>query len=493
MRYNLNIHFDSSTAISFSSDLDDVVSIDLYLRETDNIEDLLSDKKFLRLIKEELDILKNDQDMYEETVRIVHKIIESKEKILDNCNSITLEFSDDTRKLIENNPVLQSTDIILEGIFEITHEDLDLLLNKLGNLKNINLMIDGNDKLVTIEEYKKTVYAIDEMVNLIKKYNLSPLEQMMYAYDLVRDRVYTKEDEIDNYTVSRDLTSVLFGDKIVCVGYANIYEKILSNLGIKNMMYSIKSTNPQAYGHRRNIAYVKDSKYDVEGVFYFDPTWDSKKNANDTSYLDSYKFFCLPKEDIDIYTKGKFVDRTFKGYSESLCWEFEDIVNEDGIDKVPREMVRVINEISEFVDGKKIINIMLLSKDPMLVQMAKDNFDLDSVIKYLTRYRSLFFDQEISAEVFMKIIFNVRKIEYIENPEKYPLDIDSLKRIMVLTDENIARKNLLTAIFGSSSIGRKMTEESFADEINAQELPLKIERVKLVKVLQRTLANKQKK
>lgn len=492
MKYNLNIHFNSSTSISFSNDLDDVVSIDLYLRETDNIEDLLNGRSLLELIKEELDILKNDQEMYEETMKIVNRIINSKESILDKCNSIALEFSDKTRKLIKNNPVLQNNDIILDGIFEIKHEDLDLLLKELGDFKNINLMVDGNDQLVTIEEYKKTVCAIDEMVNLIKKYNLSPLEQMMFAYDLVRDRVYTKGNDNDSYTVSRDLTSVLLGDKIVCVGYANIYEKILSSLGIKNMMYSIKPINPQAYGHRRNIAYVKDDKYAIEGVFYFDPTWDSKKNDDDTSYLDSYKFFCLPKEDIEIYTKGKFVDRTFNGYSDSLCWEFEDIVREDGIEQVPPAMMRTINEVSEFIDDKKIINPMLLSRNPILIKMAKDNFDLDDIMEYLTRYRSLFFDQDLSADVMLKIIFNVRKVEYIENPEKYPLDINTLKKIMILTDNNIARRNLLTAIYGNSSIGRKMTEESFIDEINAQELPLNIERIKLVKVLQKTLSNKQK-
>lgn len=492
MKYNLNVHLSSTISVSVSNDLDDVVSIDLYLRETDNIEDLLSTKSFFKLIEKELGSLKDDQDMYEETIKIIHRIMESKENILDNCNSITLEFTDETRKLIENNPILQNTHIILDCIFEINHEDLDLLLKELGNFKNISLMVDGNDQLVTIEEYKKTVYAIDEMVNLIKKYNLSPLEQMMFAYDLVRDRVYTKDDDNDSYTVSRDLTSVLLGDKIVCVGYANIYEKVLSNLGIKNMMYSIKSINSQDPGHRRNIAYVKDDKYAIEGVFYFDPTWDSKKNDDDVSYLDSYKFFCLPKEDIEIYTKGKFVDRTFNGYSDSLCWEFEDIVSEDGIEQLPRAMIKTINEVSEFVDGKILINPMLLSRNPMLIKMVKDNFDLDDIMENLTRYRSLFFDQDLTASTLMKIIFNVRKVEYIENPEKYLLDIDALKRMMVLTNNNIARRNLLTEIYRNSSVDRKMTKESFNDEINAQELPLKIERIKLVKVLQKTLSNKQK-
>ena len=59
------------------------------------------------------------------------------------------------------------------------------------NHKDYLVSVDGNISYVTIEQYERTVLAIDDIVNKIKKYNLSSLEQIMYAYDLVRDRVYT--------------------------------------------------------------------------------------------------------------------------------------------------------------------------------------------------------------------------------------------------------------------------------------------------------------
>ena len=107
--------------------------------------------------------------------------------------------------------------------------------------------------------------AIDDIVAKINKYNLSPIEQIMYAYDLVRDRVYQLEDDGEDYSVSRDISSVLFGDKIVCVGFAEIFSKVLDALNIRNVLFTIVGRKS---GHMRNAVYVNDSKYDIHGVFF---------------------------------------------------------------------------------------------------------------------------------------------------------------------------------------------------------------------------------
>ena len=52
----------------------------------------------------------------------------------------------------------------------------------------------------------------------------------MYVYDLIRERVYTAENPEEEYFVSRDITSVLLGDKIVCVGFSNLFAAIIENL-----------------------------------------------------------------------------------------------------------------------------------------------------------------------------------------------------------------------------------------------------------------------
>lgn len=487
MNYNINIYIDDTgfTSVNYD-DFSNSIDIDLNLTPNDDLKTTLDKKNLIKILRDSLESLKDDPDMVY-SFEALDKIILSEENILENA-TISINFSNGIGEFIKNNSCLSNKEIYINEEFEINHNDLDLLLNELDGFTNVKIKVDGNDDYVSIEDYKKTVEAIDEIVSKVKKYNLSPLEQVMYSYDLVRDRVYTRENENESATKSRDLTSVLLGDKIVCVGYANIFEKVLSNLGIKNMMYGINSTKNNLPGHRRNVAYIKDEKYSVEGVYYFDPTWDSKKSEDDKEYLDSYRFFCCLKEDIEAYTKGQFADRTFGGYNESFCWEFEDLVSENGIQNVPRNMVKTINEISEFIDDKKLINTMIFSRIPQLTEMAIQSFDLESVMDELSRYRSLFFDETLSASKLMQLLFNVRKIEYIEDPDKYPLSMDNFKKALLTAESSRLRSPFFK--FSSPKDRREITTDEFNNEAEEQELSLNIERIKLVKVLQRASLKK---
>ena len=71
----------------------------------------------------------------------------------------------------------------------------------------------------------------------IKKLHLSPLETVLYVYDLVRERKYQEEGANECHTKSRDLTSVLLGDKIVCAGFVNLFNTILEKLDIKCLSF----------------------------------------------------------------------------------------------------------------------------------------------------------------------------------------------------------------------------------------------------------------
>ncbi|UKI57555.1 MAG: hypothetical protein L6V81_09640 [Clostridium sp.] len=82
-----------------------------------------------------------------------------------------------------------------------------------------------------MKNIRKTIDAIDEIVKKqLEKHNLSTLEEIMYAYDLVREKVYTRELDTESDRISRDLSSVLFGDKIVCAGYVAIFNSVLKKI-----------------------------------------------------------------------------------------------------------------------------------------------------------------------------------------------------------------------------------------------------------------------
>lgn len=468
--------------VNFDDNLDsDTISLNLYAPLNSNFEEILSKNNFLKLLKEELKReIETDPDVYNASITMINKLLNTDFDVLNNCGMVIFEYNEELEKYIDNNPILQHLDLFLDGEYMINSEDCRCVCDCVGKYNWIRLNIDGNEQAVTVSEYKKTVNAIEEIVSKIQKYDLSPLEQIMYAYDLVRDRVYLSEERNESSTISRDLSSVLFGDKIVCVGYANIFEKVLQNLGMNCMMYSIKNIDPAKHGHRRNIAYIKDDKYEVEGVFYFDPTWDSKKTPEDLSYLDSYEFFCKSKDEMDKYTKGKFIDRTFEGYEDGLMWEFEDIVLEQGIEKVPRKMIQTFNEIAEFIDNKKIINPLLTMNSKLIPDFIKESFDLESVIDTLSRYRSLFFDYDLDAETLLNILYNVRKIEYYEDPTKYPFTVELIKKAVISNQEKTFHEKHLES-FGIKP--KKLTDEEFEVHSKKMELEKNIQTIKLVKTL----------
>lgn len=94
----------------------------------------------------------------------------------------------------------------------------------------------------------------------------------MYVYDIVKYRIYNKDE--DNYLNNRDLDKVTSGNTIVCSGFSNLFNAILMSLDIKAMPLISKTAN-----HQRSIVYVNDSKYDIDGIYVFDPTWDCRKES----------------------------------------------------------------------------------------------------------------------------------------------------------------------------------------------------------------------
>ena len=504
MKFCINLNFleEDSTeqflSVISSFDNDDYCCLDLYISPNSSLEQVVSRENILKLLKEHLETTMLDIDVTEEQIDLINRLISNHYDILSNCDLITIQPTEKTVDFIERNPFMKTVKLYLDGTYAINHEDLDDIDHYFGKYKNIYLHIDGNDREVTIEDYKKTVNAIDEIVNKIKKYNLSPLEQIMYAYDLVRDRVYTSESKEESKTMSRDITSVLLGDKIVCVGYANIFEKVLSNLGINSIMYSIKNLDETKNGHRRNIVHIKDEKYGVDGVYYFDTTWDSKKKDDDNSFLNSYRFFAKLKEDIEAYDH-RFTDRTFAGYHEAMCWEFEEIVEEQGIKAVPRQMLRTINEISNFIDGKDLISPILFSNMPQLLipEFVRNSFDLEKVMDKLCEYRRLFFDEELSIETFLQVLYNVRKVEYYEDPIKYPFSIETFKSAIINSNwlpEIDYADNFLSCIEGRKRNVRGVSEKKVStfleDYSSSHELEKNIERIKLAKTLRKVYEKK---
>ena len=205
-------------------------------------------------------------------------------------------------------PIILYNKIVDENIYNLN--DYPTIKEQYKHNSNIYFYIEGNTQPISITEFEKTYNIINNIVSKINKLNLSQLEQIMYVYDLVRDRVYTKELITEPPYISRDLTSVLLGNRIVCVGFTKIFNQILQNLGITSKKEHLINLNPNESNHVRNIVYIKDKKYNIEGYYIFDLTLDCKDREFDNSYLNSYRYFAKTKKEIDRYYP-KYKSKTF--------------------------------------------------------------------------------------------------------------------------------------------------------------------------------------
>ena len=347
----------------------------------------------------------------------------------------------------------------------------------------------GNNKLISFEEYKATVKVIDDIVKEIEKFDFSPLEKIMYVYDIVRDKVYVEVDENEDKNISRSLSSALLGNKIVCVGYAKIFRTILEKLGISSHEVYLYYPNKNG-GHARNEVYIKDEKYAVDGVYYFDPTWDSKESENDNSYLFSYRYFAMTKLAMDLMDKGRLIDRVFPCFSDDIAYKFEEIIKE-GLEKVPEEMIKSINYMSSLVYNKQLIDKFRLILYRQGITKSLLEVDTDKVIEELIPLVE-YFNKPLSANILLKVLYNVRKQQYYTNPEKYPFGLNEFYTTIIESRwhfEMTGIQKLAYEIAKPKEKGRIISNQIVEYSQNT-DLYRNIERVKFAKTLRRIYNNK---
>lgn len=117
---------------------------------------------------------------------------------------------------------------------------------------------------------------INNIIRKIKSKNLSHIEQVMYVYDYAKSFEFSK-DGID----TRQVDSVKNSKKAVCAGYSDTFNEILRRMGFK---IAIIESYVGEVSHMNPIVEIVDPKYGINGIYNFDPTYESS-NAN------SYAFF----------------------------------------------------------------------------------------------------------------------------------------------------------------------------------------------------------
>ena len=398
-----------------------------------------------------------------------------------NPDFVGLNLDTDIIKYIESNKFLKNKKIVLKGFYSVTDEDR--LLSDIDKYKkyinNIYIRLLGDRGYVNILNGLETIQMIKKQALEIKSLNLSPIETVMYTYDIVRSRIYNEEEKGESKNISRDLSEVLRGNKIVCEGYSEIFSSILTYLGFNCKFSGIDHKNGS--GHQRNTVYIKDDKYKIDGVYYFDTTWDSKYDEQN-NYLNSYRYFAKTKNQMDNLSSNYNIEFEIPiDLYENIKKYLLNYINKEVIDV--NEIIslfhnyetnillnfRVINKLSSKYNGKYIVNDFI---DYIKQNIYNDDKIREKCYEFMDEVKNLMmrFHRPISTEKMIRILNSVRKVEHNINPDLYKYDIDTLSSITTrsLWSLNPTKDEInVCSLFG---IKPKQGMDKFYDIINYYEI-----------------------
>ena len=453
-------------------DIDSERSLKEELEDKSGLKETLESTKYYNELEE--------SDHSHELLKKAEYINDNFDNIYNDIEYVSLNFDNiDDKEYIKNNPMILDKKIVLSDVITLDdYEKVENLIKEYDSIKDrIYVNFIFNNGYVSIEDAYKTIKIIKNKAEEILKLNMSPFENIMYTYDIVRNRIYTKENEGESAFKSRDLSEVLLGDKIVCVGYSNIFASLLTYMGIKNRIVQLRDPNDEEKGHERNAIYVVDPKYDVDGVYYFDATWDSRRKDDNKNYLRRYNFFAKTRNEMDeIYP---FIDENFPVYDE-LYEGVKEMLKEYSTCKFTR-FIGSLNYALGFT-GKERLDVG---------DYLSSNYSSSKILSDLEDSLSKF-DKLLSAETYLKLLNNVRKKEYYNLD--YPYSYDELFYTLFASNWEFEENYLC---IGELMEKEKDLESKYKIELREflradedKRLLKDTEEVKLTKVLKLTLDKK---
>lgn len=448
-----------------------------------NLLDIIKDKDLFIKIKEaEIEI---QEDLGEDSSHVEESfdyILNNFDNLLDCIDLFAIDDEIDIKKFLEENPILKNKKIVTNEHLDIS--DFEQLQKLIKEYEGINAYVHliGNIEHISLKDCEMTMNYIKNIGEKVKLLNLSPFETIIYVYDIIRDRYYKYETADERYTKSRDLSEVIFGDAIVCHGYAELFKAVLNYIGIETYLTPLKQKNG-TIGHSRNEIRLVDPKYDINGVYYFDTTWDSKKKNREDEFLLSYKYLAKTRDEMEKLENYKYNYEHSPRYGKNMVEEFTNFYkNHDAANFL--QYIKTFNYISRATNSGLYLNPAEFLSYSINIDNIKD--ELQKMIDN--------FNKPISAETFIRAVNEVRKIEYYIDSEKYPYSLAVLYCIFMNSKWEFERhhystkERLIMTIYGDG-LGENHTKENDFDNFICCDFDRvkDIEGVQLTKVLKKEL------
>lgn len=251
------------------------------------------DKQFCNIkTLEDIEILKKELNSH-----TLSKFLE----INLNLENYSPEVLKQIELLLKSVPTSTTTSIMVQNDnSSLAVKNLENFIDFEENLKKEQkeLYFKDSDQLYTLTETINAQEQIETFSEKLNSSNASPFEKYLMIYNFLTRKIFNENNK--NPKASRHIIAVLNGNNIVCVGYAQIMQRLCKEANIP--CYTQSSSiydNDDNYrgGHRNNIVKLKDDKYGIDGLFYADACWDSVKQHNTHQYL--YNYCLIPLSDKD--------------------------------------------------------------------------------------------------------------------------------------------------------------------------------------------------
>ena len=419
--------------------------------------------------------------------------LKSKRKTRENTNIVYLSNSNPSKKnsreqnealvgVLEKNPVFRSKRSFVNiGNPNYNIRDIESVQPFKKSMHSL-ISFTNEGLYYSIDEIENTYEIINEIVRRVTKYDFSPAESLLYVYDIVRTNFEC--DEKYNKIIKRIIRKYDEPSTF----YTVLFKQVLDRLHINNS-YTVGDfdrSDFHSYERAMNIVYLNDSEKEIEGIYYFDLTFSSRYAFEKTplvctdeeiyidQFLSNYSSFCKTKEELE--DELSLIDESLLGMADENFMEekLNPSFEMDGVKGIFNFMF-TINQLSTLVDGKKLLDLDRGIKPD----------EVDTVLDTVEEYSALM-NNQISGEQFLDILFNVRKVQYAEKGNVFPLDIESLKNCLlnssfVFTSVEESAMNYVN--YNEDTFDEEyleMFEDAFEEEIEKQEIESEIKKLKLL-------------
>ena len=428
------------------------------------------------ILSEELPFLENTKEItidfyHEENIKMILEYL----KNIHYEGQITLRAKDTGQNYFFAVPYQKSLNI------DIKNDYLDKSNNEYQNTP-------------TKEDFFRTSENLNALIEPLKKSHLSPFEKYIFLYDLVKSYKMYKENLADARD-ARCIYRILDNEYMVCSGYANLLTNlcelvnipctyITGNLGLyqswkeNEIFYTLQKKLPlklqkilprfqkffnylqdittklkliapiiKKSGHARCYVYLKDPKYQIDGLYYSDPTWENNYELN-------YTFLAITDKENSLCTTSWFLEPMALLDSDSLEEFFEKInyLQRNNpthtIMQILEPLLKILKKTNpEIYENFTTKYSLLFNNNTVFYGYDKE---ANQFLTELYTYFSEKTNKSISIETTIEAILNEKKFEHSLTEEEIEFyknyletTLSERKKLFFYEDEETKKKNAL--------------------------------------------------